>query len=61
MHVCEAMLFAFEQGERLLHRDISTCGNNILHSDGAGFLIDWRFPSRSYPLLIASLARPSAG
>jgi len=33
MHVCEAMLFASEQGERLLHHDISY--GNIVHISGA--------------------------
>ena len=49
MHVCEAMLFAYEQGERLLHRDISY--GNIVHSGGAGFLIDWHvaFPEQESP------------
>jgi hypothetical protein len=48
MHVCEAMLFAYD-GDRLLHRDISY--GNIVHSGGAGFLIDWHvaFPEQESP------------
>jgi hypothetical protein len=38
--VCEAMIFAYEKCDRLLHRDLSI-GNVMQHSDH-GYLIDWQ-------------------
>ena len=40
LHGCEAMVFAYEQAERLPHRDISYAYK--VHKDGADFLIDYR-------------------
>jgi len=46
-HVCEAMKFAYENHDHLLHRDISH--GNIVHVNGQGCLIDWHvaFPKQA--------------
>jgi hypothetical protein len=38
--VCEAMIFAYEKCDRLLHRDLSI--GNVMQYGGHGYLIDWQ-------------------